>query len=75
MKATALKEQFLTDAGGKRVGVLLDLNTYQRLREAEEELADIAAYDKARPKVMAEVRAGRCSTLAEYRASRASKSR
>lgn len=75
MKATALKEQFLTDAGGKRVGVLLDLNTYQRLREAEEELADIAAYDAASPKVTAEVRAGRCSTLAEYRASRASKTR
>jgi hypothetical protein len=49
MKATALKEQFLTDAGGKRAGVLLDLDTYERLREAEEELADIAAYDAARP--------------------------
>jgi len=75
MKATALKEQFLIDAGGKRVGVLLDLNTYERLREAEEELADIAAYDAAKPKVMAEVRAGRCATLAEYRANRAQKAR
>jgi hypothetical protein len=75
MKATALKEQFLIDAGGKRVGVLLDLNTYERLREAEEELADIAAYDAAKPRVMAEVKAGRCTTLAEYRASRPQKTR
>jgi hypothetical protein len=75
MKATALKQQFVTDAGGKRVGVLLDLNTYERLREAEEELADIAAYDAARPKVMAELQAGRCATLTEYQASRAQKGR
>jgi hypothetical protein len=66
----ALKEQFLTDAGGKRVGVLLDLSTYERLREAEGELADIQAYDSARPKVMAEIAHGRATTLAEYRASR-----
>jgi hypothetical protein len=75
MKATAWKEQFRTDAGGKRVGVLLDLNTSERLREAEEELADIAAYDAAKPKVMAEVKAGRCTTLPEYRTSRAQKRR
>ena len=75
MKATAVKEQFLIDAGGKRVGALLDLNTYERSREAEEELADIAAYDAAKAKVMAEVRAGRCTTLTEYRAGRAQKRR
>ena len=75
MKATVLKERFLTDAAGKRVGVLLDLSTYERLREAEEELADIAAYDAARPKVMADVQAGHFVTLAEYRARRSPKSR
>ena len=75
MKATALKEQFLIDAGGKRVGVLLDLSTYERLREAEEELADIAAYDAAKPRVMAEVKVGRCATLTEYRANRSQKTR
>ena len=37
MKALLLKEeQFLTDANGKRVGVLVDLKTYERLREAED---------------------------------------
>ncbi len=64
------KEQFITDPNGKRVGVLLDLKTYERLREAEEELADIQAYDAARAKVRAEVASGQCVTLAEYEARR-----
>ena len=71
MKALVLQEeQFVTDGKGKRVGVLLDLNTYNRLREAEEELADVRAYDAARPKIVADVKAGRFSTLADYRAKR-----
>ena len=71
MKALVLKdEQFVTDATGKRVGVLLDVKTYDRLREAEEDLADIRAYDAARPKVTAELKAGQFSTLADYRAKR-----
>ena len=36
----AIGEQFLTDAKGKRTGVVLDLQTYEHLREAEEELAE-----------------------------------
>ncbi|NJM55283.1 MAG: hypothetical protein HC841_04660 [Verrucomicrobiae bacterium] len=71
MKALALKdEQFVTDAAGKRVGVLLDVKTYERLREAEEDLDDIRAYDDARPKVSADLKAGQFSTLADYRAKR-----
>ena len=68
MKAPALKDkQFVTDAQGNRVGVLLDLKTYGRLCEAEEELADIRAYDAALPQIQADLKAGRFSTLAEYR--------
>ena len=71
MKALVLKdEQFVTDAKGKQVGVLLDLKTYERLREAEEDLADIQAYDAARPKVATELKAGKFSSLAGYRAER-----
>lgn len=74
MKALALKdEQFVTDATGKRVGVLLDLKTYSRLCDAEEELADVRAYDTARPKVAADLKAGLSSTLADYRAKRSSR--
>jgi PHD/YefM family antitoxin component YafN of YafNO toxin-antitoxin module len=71
MKALVLKEgQYVTDAKGKPVGVLLDLKTYERLREAEEDLADIRAYDAARPKVAADLKAGHFSTLADYRTKR-----
>ncbi len=71
MKALVLKdEQFVTDAKGKQVGVLLDLKTYERLREAEEDLADIRAYDAARPKVTTELKAGKFSSLVDYRAKR-----
>jgi hypothetical protein len=70
---TAKGEQFLTDAKGKRTGVVLDLRTYERLREAEEELADIGAYDSNRNRVRSEIADGQFATLAVYRASRARK--
>ena len=74
MKAAILgEEQFVTNAKGQRVGVLLDLRTYDRLREAEEELDDIRAYDGAKPKVVVELKAGRFNTLADYRSRRSSK--
>lgn len=74
MKALKLKEeQFVTDSHGTRVGVVLDLQTYRRLREAEEELADIRAYDSALPRVQRELAGGQSASLREYRARRAHK--
>ena len=76
MKTLAAKEElFLTDAKGKRTGVVLKLKTYQRLLEAEEELADIHAYDSALPKIALELKLGRYTTLESYRASRSRKSK
>ena len=76
MKTSAVKhEQFLVDARGKRTGVVLNLKTYQRLLEAEEELAEIHAYDSARPKVASDLRAGRYMTLEDYRIGRNRKSK
>ncbi len=63
----AKEEQFLTDAKGKRTGVLLNLDTYERLREAEEELADIHAYDALRDRAHSEIAAGQFTTLTSYR--------
>ena len=63
--------QFVTDAKGKRVAVLLDVKTYERLCEADEELADIRAYDKAKPVVTAELQRGQFRTLADYRRKKA----
>lgn len=76
MKTLAVKsEQFLTDAKGKRTGVVLDLKTYEHLREAEEELADIQAYDGLHDRAHSEIAAGQCATLTSYRASRSRKAK
>ncbi len=76
MKLVAVnKEQFLTDAKGKRTGVLLDLRTYEQLREAEEELADIQTYDSLRDRAHTEIAAGQSATLTSYRADRRRKAK
>lgn len=62
--------QFVTDQKGKRVGVMLDLKTYQRLLDAAEDTADIRAYRKARPKILAQVANGDAISLAQYRTKR-----
>ncbi len=38
---TALNERYITDAEGKRIAVVLDLETFERLLDAQEELEDI----------------------------------
>jgi hypothetical protein len=43
-----MSERYLTDAQGNRVGVVLDLETYRQLLEAQEELEDIRAADAAK---------------------------
>lgn len=75
MRATVAKEHFLTDAKGKRTGVLLDLKTYEHLRKAAEELADIQTYDALRDRAHKEIAAGQFETLASYRASRKRKAK
>jgi hypothetical protein len=44
---TNIKENFVVDGSGKRIGVFLPIKDYNRLLEEIEELADIKAYDKA----------------------------
>jgi hypothetical protein len=68
MKRLAAKEeQFLTDAKGKRTGVVVDLQTYKHLREAEEALADIQAYDALHDRAHSEIAPGQWATLTSYR--------
>ena len=43
-----LKERFIVDENGKRLGVLLDIEDYHRLLEEVEELEAIRAYDAAK---------------------------
>lgn len=42
------KERFVIDANGKRTAVLLDIEYYQQLVAALEEVESIRAYDKGK---------------------------
>ena len=42
------KEQFVIDAQGNRTGVLFDLDLYETLIEAQEELESICLFDEAK---------------------------
>ncbi|MBA2534267.1 MAG: hypothetical protein H0V21_04610 [Rubrobacter sp.] len=42
-----MEARYLTDDKGKRVGVVLDIKEYERLREIEDEMEDIRRYDEA----------------------------
>lgn len=68
MKTASLRrEEFLVNATGERVAVVLDLLTYQELRDAAEDKSDIAAYRAAKPTVDKEVAAGEFAILTDYR--------
>lgn len=40
--------RFITDSNGNRIGVILDLERYEELLDALEELEDIRAFDAAK---------------------------
>jgi hypothetical protein len=42
-----MEMRYLTDENGKRIGVVLDIEEYERLREVEDEMEDIRRYDEA----------------------------
>jgi hypothetical protein len=41
-----MEARYLTDDKGKRLGILLDIKEYERLREIEDEMEDIRRYDE-----------------------------
>ena len=42
-----IRDQYITDQAGERIGVILDLPTYRKLLEALEELEELRAFDEA----------------------------
>jgi Phd_YefM. len=48
MMSVDLKERYVVDQTGNRVAVLIDIEEYQRILEALEELESINAYDEAK---------------------------
>ena len=45
---SAIKEQFVVDESGNKTAVLLAIERYSELLEAQEELASIRVYDEAK---------------------------
>ena len=43
-----MEARYLTDESGKRIGVLIDIKEYERLREIEDALEDAEALQAAR---------------------------
>jgi hypothetical protein len=43
-----MKTQYITDATGKKVSVVLPIRDYEKMLEELEELEDIKAYDRAK---------------------------
>ncbi|MBA2618626.1 MAG: hypothetical protein H0U91_10730 [Rubrobacter sp.] len=46
-----MEARYLTDESGKRIGVLIDIKEYERLREIEDEMEDMEALQAARAAV------------------------
>ena len=65
--------QFIVNEKGKQIGVLLDMKTYQRLIEAEEELVDQIVYDHAKAAARDDLKNGRTISIQDYIASRKNK--
>ncbi len=66
-RSTHQRRQFVHDERGKRVAVILDLPTYEKLIEAQEDLEDIRDFDECASRALAEYRRGEYVTLKEYK--------
>ncbi len=67
------KKQFVVDASGRPVAVLLDLPTYERLRDAAEDNADLRAFRSVKSRVAGEIARSEYATLDDYLAKRSRK--
>jgi hypothetical protein len=61
-----LQEQYLTDANGNKIAVVIDIDTYQKLIEEIDELYCQKGYEQAVVETDPEIAAGDYVTLDEY---------
>jgi hypothetical protein len=61
-----LQEQYLTDANGNKIAVVIDIDTYQKLIEEIDELYCQKEYEQAVVETEPEIAAGDYVTLDEY---------
>ena len=64
------KRQYLTNLAGKRVGVILDMKTFQKMQDELDDYYCKRAYDKAKPVTDAEIKRGEFATLDDLMARR-----
>jgi hypothetical protein len=65
-----LQEQYLTDAEGNRIAVVIDIKTYQQLLEQLDELYCLKGYEQAVIETEPEISSGDYLTLDQYLATR-----
>jgi len=59
------KKRYITDQAGKRVGVVLDLPTFQKMEDELDDYYSKRAYEKAKPGTDAEIKRGDFVTIEE----------
>lgn len=70
LRSLAQRKEFVLDDKGKRVGVILDLPTYEQLLDWKEELEDIRDFDETAAQALAEYRRGEYVTLQKLKRQR-----
>ena len=60
---TVKKKQYLTDQSGKRVGVVVDMKTFEKLLDELDDYYCRKAYEKAKRSTDAEIKRGEFVTL------------
>lgn len=61
-----LHEQYITDAQGKRIAVVLNINTYQKLLEDLDEFYCLRGYEQGVAETEPEILSGDYLTLEQY---------
>ncbi len=64
------RKEFVLDNEGKKVGVILDLPTYEQLLDWKEELEDIRDFDETTAQALAEYKRGEYVTLQKLKGQR-----
>jgi PHD/YefM family antitoxin component YafN of YafNO toxin-antitoxin module len=61
-----LQKQYLTDANGNKIAVVIDIDTYQKLMEEIDELYCLKGYERAVAETEPEIATGDYVTLEEF---------
>lgn len=59
------RKSYVTDDAGKKIGVILDMETFQKIEDELDDYYCLKAYYKAKPETDAEIRRGEFVTLDE----------